>query len=356
MGNVTVYVPVNEQWMANFTDPSRFQNERFDAAPHARHFGPAEAKQCLHGARVLVVGDSTSRDTFYELTTMGGMAMSVLRQWPEGAWTPLERASTSMGRDQYGHCGADISKSPPVLCTRDLVFSGNNLLSSQNDVPQGHGRRSTLAGNLSNLSVSRASFAYVAGNSSVELATLRALMDRHLELPYTAVFVQCPIWSFLMPKVYSSAGVATLSHKDRHRIVRPRDYRALGDMCREIIDAVRDASPPSVQVYMLGLSQFAVDASGLHEDEPLIMESLHHALGISCTVEKFDNNGGSPRPDGMFGAHTGRYSVTSPQGITPIDRYNIWGMRKRDGIHPFFSGQAALAQLMLNHLCPPNTV
>ena len=47
-----------------------------------------------------------------------------------------------------------------------------------------------------------------------------------------------------------------------------------------------------------------------------------------------------------------QYKVHSADGIIPIDRYNVWGWRKRDGVHPFFNAHFALSQLMLNHLCP----
>jgi|TARA_B100001741_G_scaffold254571_1_gene216895 hypothetical protein len=35
----------------------------------------------------------------------------------------------------------------------------------------------------------------------------------------------------------------------------------------------------------------------------------------------------------------------------PIDRYSLVGPRRRDAIHPFFSAQFGVVQLMLNHLC-----
>ena len=44
-------------------------------------------------------------------------------------------------------------------------------------------------------------------------------------------------------------------------------------------------------------------------------------------------------------------SQTSPV-VGSVDRYAIIGNRKRDGIHPFWNGQFAVVQLMLNHMCP----
>ena len=44
--------------------------------------------------------------------------------------------------------------------------------------------------------------------------------------------------------------------------------------------------------------------------------------------------------------------ASTPSGLIPIDRYNVWGDRKRDNVHPFFNAHFALVQLMLNHLCP----
>ena len=47
----------------------------------------------------------------------------------------------------------------------------------------------------------------------------------------------------------------------------------------------------------------------------------------------------------------GRYDIASRRGIVPIDRYSLVGPRRRDAIHPFFSAQFGVVQLMLNHLC-----
>ena len=65
-----------------------------------------------------------------------------------------------------------------------------------------------------------------------------------------------------------------------------------------------------------------------------IFHSVNAGVGVKCRL----------------GAD-GRYDIASRRGIVPIDRYSLVGPRRRDAIHPFFSAQFGVVQLMLNHLC-----
>jgi hypothetical protein len=109
---------------------------------------------------------------------------------------------------------------------------------------------------------------------------------------------------------------------------------------------------PATQLYHLGLS-----GSGPHGDlNQRLVESVHRALGIRCEKQAAATDGSSSRVEGSnrvnHGSRNGpRYVLHSSAGLVPIDRFNMWGVRKPDLMHPYFTAQLGLADLMLNLFC-----
>lgn len=138
-----------------------------------------------------------------------------------------------------------------------------------------------------------------------------------------------------LPQAYNGSTPRSL----RHKIIRPAAsrYAEVAAGCADIVRHVR-AHSPRARVYMLGLSQLPSGArqfKSIHLDEKPLFAALNAALGVSCARE----------PDG------GGYTLRMAHGVTPLDRYNLWAGRKRDGVHPFFNAHFALVQLLLNHVC-----
>eukprot|EP00966_Prymnesium_polylepis_P187080 4336800-Prymnesium_polylepis.1 len=57
------------RWPSDLWDPIA------SAMPGFRYFGPRAAQECVRGKRVLIAGDSTTRDTFYEFALVAGHPM-----------------------------------------------------------------------------------------------------------------------------------------------------------------------------------------------------------------------------------------------------------------------------------------
>ena len=101
--------------------------------PGFRQFRRDDAAACLRGRRVLLLGDSQTRDTFLQLTTIVGSSLHWWEQpgapgrltaaagtWRENEWAPRTREA-SMGRDGLGKClGSDSGYDN---CVRDVSFA-----------------------------------------------------------------------------------------------------------------------------------------------------------------------------------------------------------------------------------------
>ena len=329
-----------------------------------RHFGRLEAARCTHGRRLLFLGDSTVRDTFYEALAVAGRPVwswskhlqsesSIAALWPASSWQPYTQLS-SMARDAFGLCNGDGTSKPPQACLRDVFFPCNRTRSCRDVYNDGNASRHRAAagpGDFAGPGQSRFSYQYLMSNATWELQQLTRLLRARQENAsspaarrgYDAAFIQCPTWFFFMPKAYDG----TTPHHLRHTVHRPSSFDGLGAMCRQIIELVRRESPRA-RLYLLGLSALPRGSlkrfRAMHEDEPKVVEQVHSGLGLRCTPVR--NAGG--------GAAAAAYELESQHGIVPVDRYNVWGLnpRKRDTIHPFFNAQFALVQLLLNHLCP----
>jgi len=95
----------------NVTNKPRFPRDRWDPreATDAKGFhkyGPESAAACARGRRILVAGDSTTRDTFYELLAVVGHPINVgyptdpRQYWGANDFEP--RQLPAAGGDKYG--------------------------------------------------------------------------------------------------------------------------------------------------------------------------------------------------------------------------------------------------------------
>ena len=76
---------------------------------------------------------------------------------------------------------------------------------------------------------------------------------------------------------------------------------------------------------MLGLS--ALPRGKMYQaatTEPKLVASMHAVFGIEC--------------QNVSHRRATTYALQASEGVVPIDRYNAWGQRKRDTVHPFMNG------------------
>lgn len=171
----------------------------WDPGAPVHHFGPAEASYCAQAQRVLFVGDSTARHTFYAYTAVGGQPLVRTMKWrpgtfePQSRW-PMARRKAPVGSnrsslwepqtgwDRHGAC--DVTH----RCTRDepIGAAGGRV-----------GYTATKAG------------------SDEEMGRYRRLLSNG---SWDAVVVQCPFWHFVEAGAYDS----TLTSAARRAAVRQR--------------------------------------------------------------------------------------------------------------------------------------
>jgi len=289
--------------------------KRAGVASH-HYFNKSSAAACLSGKRIHIAGDSTSRDTFYELMAVGSHSIFTGGgDWHDQDYLP-RNPQTSLGRDKYGLCLGDLSAKRP--CLRDVQT------------------------NFSNGKIGRTTFQFLMRSNSTWEAKSLPLVGRG---PIDAAFVQCPFFEWFRPDAYDytkpkEERARTLNASDSNvEKVGPLHMAAIGAACRDYIESkVRPAMSANGMIYMLGLVPPPgwTQAFGGANVSKLIFNSLNTALGLRCHKRHQDD----------------LWSLHSRYGIGVIDRYAIVGGRRRDKIHPYFNAQFAIVQHMLNHLCP----
>lgn len=328
-------VPLTEDEMEYPAKRPTWPSQRWDPLqPHwpkssesgFRYFGREAARACLQGKRIMVAGDSTTRDTFYELVTVAGFGGRIMKNlpnesrvyWPDGVYAPREPGGTTADRE--GWCMGNHEKR--MSCLRDIHVPGER-------------GRST-------------SFSYqflTQSNSTWELGLSgRQMGDR---APPDFAFVQCPQYEYFKPDAYNYS----LSKEERampsNKRMGPAHLEAIGRSCRDFIENAvvgrGGGGKERTKVFQLGMTPLPgwTRELGGETVELDVFNSIHAALGLRCKRQ----------PDGTY-VHTTHPS--SPIAAS-IDRYAIIGQRKRDSIHPFWNGQFAIVQLMLNHMCPPGS-
>lgn len=356
--------PRVRDWFAfQHFDPTRSE-------PAFAHYRPASAGACLHGKRLLLLGDSTTRDTFYELLAVLGHA--IFHWTPAKAMAALSFPSTSLapptrmtsgGKDRYGRCV--VSEALQTTCVREVrlraVLNAAPLGSAANSSTQEQGSRhmhdggsstpgtpaeQTLGGDgrpAPTLSVAEANasdtaetvvgYQLLTSTATWQLRLLHRKLLRPQRVRWDAAFIQCPTH----PEPISSGalGNRSLTRAERDAVDEAK-MRQIGVACRQLFDLVARHSPHA-RLYLLGPSGGADARGGAPILDRRLVQSIHANLGLACEVE----TGRGPR----------RYSAVAAAGIVPIDRFNVWGARKPDAMHPYFTAQLGLVNLMLNHFC-----
>ena len=305
--NRSDWVRVSSRLPHDFWDPLRAGAHGF------QYFGKDEAAACLGGKRIHVAGDSTTRDTFYELIAAGGHPIF---NGGAGDWNVKEHEPrsphSSGGRDKFGMCLGDLTKR--WSCVRDEKW------------PSPHRGPET-----------RVSYQFLMkSNSSWEYGQLN---ETFRERALDAAFVQCPIYEWFRPDAYNYS----LTKEERARVenqqIGPRHFEGIGTACYEYVQrVVRPLLAPGGRIFLVGLTPLPgwTRTVGGTEVERKIFASINHAFGLRCRRHA-----------------DGSWSLLSRHGVGAIDRYVVTGIRRRDMIHPFFNAQFATVQLMLNQLCPP---
>lgn len=311
-----------------------FAWQRFDptdAVPGYVHFSAPQAASCMRGRRVLLLGDSTTRDTFYELLAVlghpifswwprnrKGVAPPLSTTWPARSFAPLTRMVSS---------GNDVTDKGRCLSRDDTREACVRRLRINATATEWPARRGAPLSEMIDVG-----FMFLTHPDGWQLSVLRERLLLPAE-PFDAVFLQCPEKRWLAPNAYNY----TLSREERHAPASPLDDPSrLGDACLQVARVVL-AHSPNARLHLLGPS-----GHGPHAEWPRsTFRSIHAALGIRCDAASA-GNGTSSR---------GYRLRLTDLPIVPIDRMNVWGPRKPDSIHAYFTAQLALVELMLNHLC-----
>ena len=252
---------------------------------------------CLRGKHILMTGESTTRDLFWELSAAAGFKVD--RSWCMN----LPDKKTALGKAGF------IDKP----CTRVAEDSASG---------------------------SRLTFQFVSkANSTREVEVTRELLAGR---PPDAVFAYCFGYDWY-PTLMSAGDPGAKPEPD-----------AMGSACMQHLDQAVRSVAPKVRTFLLGPT-FPPAWVSPYENRTQpdsvmarIFRSINRAAGIRCHRAKHEAGGGGGG-DGDF-----RVAVSpSPRAIEAvIDRYNIVGFRRRDSIHPTVNAHLPVMQLMLNHLCP----
>ncbi len=304
--NRTDWDRVSRRLSSDRWDPVRAHVQGF------HYFDKAAAAACLAGKRIHVAGDSTTRDTFYELLAVGGHPIFT---GGGGVWNSKQyepsSPTTSGGKDVRGMCLGDFNKK--WSCVRNERWT-----------PQGQGAESEISFQFT-----------MRSNSSWEYGQLgRNFRERPLDV----ALVQCPIYEWFRPDAYNYS----LTKEERARVennkVGPRHFEGIGASCEDYVQrVVRPTLAHDGRIFLIGLTPLPgwTRPVGGKDVEKKIFASINHAFGLRCHKHA-----------------DGGWTLLSRHGIGAIDRYATVGIRRRDMIHPFFNAQFAIVQLALNQLCP----
>ena len=84
-----------------------------------------------------------------------------------------------------------------------------------------------------------------------------------------------------------------------------------------------------------------------------IFRELDQALGLQCLERTGQQHQWTRNTKRTGDIGMPWYNLTSRKGFRVLDRMNVWGDRRIDGLHPIFAAQrATFVQLLLNGICP----
>ena len=122
---------------------------------------------------------------------------------------------------------------------------------------------------------------------------------------------------------------------------RARDKSPMmGRACFDYLRSAVLSNAPKAKVFLLGPSfppNWVDDYRNRTKPDSIIerlFRTINEAAGVTCKR-----------------AASGLYRAKSRGVVAPIDRYNVVGHRKRDGIHPFPNAHAGVVDMIINHMC-----
>ena len=280
--------------------------------PGFRQFRRDDAAACLRGRRVLLLGDSQTRDTFLQLTTIVGSSLHWWEQpgapgrltaaagtWRENEWAPRTREA-SMGKDGlgkclgsdsgYDNCVRDVSFAPR-LCVRYNAALMTNATSAKSNLAAARARaRSNSSSSSSSSSAAAAAAAAAAGaaewrsvcardggraggparlsffflngkwrgggdgGEAMRALLVRQLLRREGQPPFDTLLVQCPVRGALQPHAYDYSRNRSARHEALPEDEGVAAVAALGRACEELIELVRRHTAGRLAIYVLGFA------------------------------------------------------------------------------------------------------
>ena len=377
-------------------------------APGFRQFRRDDAVACLRGRRVLLLGDSQTRDTFLQLTTAVGSSLhwwaqpgapgrltAAANTWRDNEWAPRTREA-SMGRDGLDKClGSD---SGYHTCVRDVSFAPRFCVRYNKALTNTTSAKSNLAAAAaasatSNLAAAAAAAAGATewrsvcardggsaggparlgffflngrwrgggdGGEEMRALLVNQLLRRKGQPPFDTLLVQCPVRGALQPHAYDYSRNRSARHEALPEDEGIAAVAALGRACEELIELVRRHTAGRLAVYVLGYAgrdhtsaTATAPAEARLQQHRRLVDALHAPLGLRCARTPDSPAAAAAAARSAAGRPAAaRYSLESRHGYVPIDRLNTWGRRTADGRHPYFTAQTATVQLLLNHMCP----
>jgi len=333
-------------------------------AEYVRRFDSVSASRCLSRKRVLVLGDSMTRDFVYHVLDFLGRSIG-------GTGTGT---GTRYGADVFGAClgtgiGGEVegprtgktcirniafghapgSQSQPLMCIRHTHTYAGTASAAKNETTCMVDR-----GEVQGLSAPKQlNYMFLTANDTVQMTTLESEMLRRQQPAYDVLVISCPILLRLLPNAYNY----DVSREARHATISTKAasdaLNGIGDACQKVLTKVRRHSP-KVAVFQLGfaglagirLKQVRGSNTSVRHLERDIFRTLNDALGLHCSV----NRRHEPAIQGS--ALMSTYRLTSQAGVRVIDRLNTWGKtHRRDAFHPQFPASIATLQQLLNSLC-----
>lgn len=327
---------------------------------------PAAVAKCLARRRVLLLGDSMTRDTFYEILAELGrpiFANTNPSMLMDPAWMGRPHPSQTGGKDRFGDCAAS-SNATMTNCMRDIHFiAGDASGGSAANGAAGlrmctrylSGRTAweqpqelceqDISDHVGIEAPASVSFFFMTSNSSSERKALSWYLLRERP-PYDVLALSCPVLSNLLPNAYNYSQ----SRKERHTPIGVSSAASalagVGAACKHIINQVRQHSP-GVRIFLLGfpglfglrLASTRRSGADVWKMERLIFRAINDALGLRCVP--------------LEAANVTEYRlIFKDKMLQVVDRMNVWGNnRGRDNIHPIFPAQRATVKLLLNEVC-----
>lgn len=215
----------------------------WDPGAPVHHFSAAEASRCTQAQKVLFVGDSTARHTFYAYTAIAGHPLVPTMKWRDGAFEPQGHWPMARRRAPAGS-NRSSSWAPQTGWDRHGACDVTHRCTRDEPIGIGGGRAGS----------GRAGYSATKVGAAEEMGRYRRLLSNG---SWDAVVVQCPLWHFIEKGAYD----ATLTSVARRAAVRQRTalpaddgaaaLSGFGAACARYVQLAR-RQRPAARVFLLG--------------------------------------------------------------------------------------------------------